>query len=110
MTGTDHIVVIMTCRIADADRDAFEAAYLQVTEAVQGTPGHLRDELMRESDDAGAYILLAEWASREQFLAWADDPEHIQQSAPMFPYWVDSFERRIYEVRATLDEYSRVAG
>lgn len=104
-----NIAVIMTCRIAEADREAFESAYLKVTEAVRGTPGHLRDELMRESEDGGAYILLAEWSSRELFLAWADDPEHIQQSAPMFPYWVDSFERKIYDVRATLEEYSRVS-
>lgn len=98
-------VVVITATIAEADRDAFEAAYLTVTEAVKGTPGHVRDSLLRDDADNGAYVLLAEWTSKELFLAWADDPGHIRQSAPMFRYWAGTFVRRIYDLRATLDSY-----
>ncbi|WP_372410350.1 antibiotic biosynthesis monooxygenase [Streptomyces luteireticuli] len=99
------IRVMMTAVIAPADQQAFEAAYLQVTEKVRGTPGHLRDVLLRDSADPTQYCLLAEWESEEVFHAWADDPGHIKQSAAMYPFWASTFRRRIYEVRETLDSY-----
>jgi heme-degrading monooxygenase HmoA len=99
------IRVICRCKIAEGDQDAFEQAYLTVTANVRGTPGHLRDELLRDlSGDGSSYVLLAEWESMDLFRAWSDDPAHIQASAPMFPYWMDTFQRQIFEVRACLDE------
>lgn len=100
-------VVVITATIDEADRDAFEAAYLTVTEAVKGTPGHVRDSLLRNDTDNGRYVLLAEWKTKELFLAWADDPDHIRQSAPMFRYWAGTFRREIYDERATLESYAR---
>jgi heme-degrading monooxygenase HmoA len=83
------------------DQEKFEESYREVTATVRGTPGHLRDELLRDGD---TYILLAEWESEEVFRAWEDDPRHLQMAAPMLPYWGDNgVERRIYEVRARLD-------
>jgi heme-degrading monooxygenase HmoA len=99
------IRVIMTATIKAEDRDAFEHAYLEVTEKVRGTPGHIRDALLRDTADPGRYSLIAEWESEEQFRAWADDPEHMRQSAAMFPYWADTFRRSIHDVRATLESY-----
>ncbi|MDL4774107.1 MULTISPECIES: antibiotic biosynthesis monooxygenase family protein [Thermomonosporaceae] len=99
---TFRIVVRATPRKEDQDR--FEAAYRQVTETVRGTPGHLRDELLRDTGDGRTYILLAEWESEQAFRAWEDDPGHLRMAAPMLPYWGDDgVERRIFEVRARLD-------
>lgn len=99
------IRVVMTATIKPEDHDAFEQAYLDVTTKVRGTPGHVRDALLRDSTDPTRYALIADWESEAQFRAWADDPEHIRQSAAMFPYWADSFRRGVYEVRVTLDSY-----
>jgi heme-degrading monooxygenase HmoA len=99
------IRVVMTATIKPEEADAFEQAYLEVTGKVRGTPGHLRDVLLRDSQDPARYSLIAEWESEELFLAWADDPEHMRQSAAMYPYWAGSFRRSVYEVRATLDSY-----
>lgn len=99
------IRVVMTATIKPEDRDAFEKAYLEVTTKVRGTPGHVRDVLLRDSSDGTRYSLIAEWESEKLFRAWADDPEHMRQSAAMYPYWADSFRRSIYEVRATLESY-----
>ncbi|WP_052709166.1 MULTISPECIES: antibiotic biosynthesis monooxygenase family protein [unclassified Streptomyces] len=95
--------VVITATIDPAHHEAFERAYLEVTAKVQGTPGHLRDELLRDAAVPDRYCLLAEWESEALFRAWADDPAHIAQSAAMYPYWADTFQRRIYDVRATLD-------
>ncbi|MGW0584640.1 antibiotic biosynthesis monooxygenase family protein, partial [Streptomyces sp. NPDC002920] len=75
------IRVVITATIRPEDRDAFEKAYLEVTENVRGTPGHIRDALLRDTSDTTRYSLIAEWESEEVFRAWADDPEHMRQSA-----------------------------
>lgn len=99
------IRVVMTATIKPEDAAAFEEAYREVTGKVRGTPGHVRDVLLRDSEDATRYSLIAEWESERLFRAWADDPEHMRQSAAMYPYWADSFRRSIYEVRASLDSH-----
>jgi heme-degrading monooxygenase HmoA len=95
--------VVMRARIREEDREAFEKAYLEVARNVHGTPGHLMDELLRDLDDQSIYVLLAEWESAEQFFAWVNEPEHLRQSQAMYEYWVETFERSVYEVRASLD-------
>lgn len=100
---TVRIVVRATPRTED--RQAFEDAYRRVTERVRGTPGHLADELLRDTSDESTYILLAEWESEEAFRAWEDDAQHLQMAAPMLPYWGDNgVERSIFEVRARIGQ------
>jgi heme-degrading monooxygenase HmoA len=102
-------------KIKPGNEDAFEAAFAEVTKKVRGTPGHIADELLRDSTgtdvmpgagaepveagDAGSsYILLSEWESREAFLAWERDEIHMQTTTPMRPYWAGRVERRIFDV------------
>lgn len=89
--------VLCTATIAPEHQAAFEDAYWQVTAKVQGTPGHVRDELLRSAEDGTTYLLIAEWETGEKFRAWADDPRHIQDAAPMFPYWAGTFQRHVYQ-------------
>jgi heme-degrading monooxygenase HmoA len=96
--------IMVHATIKEEHREPFEEAYRQVTETVRGTPGHLRDQLIRDTDSPGTYILLAEWETEEAFRAWEDDPVHRQMAAPMYPYWADGgIVRKIFDVRATLD-------
>jgi len=77
--------------------ELFEAAFADVSARVRGTPGHITDELLRDPERPGTYILMGTWQSREAFLAWEDDPVHRETTTPMRPYWL-TVERRIYEV------------
>ncbi|MDD9376590.1 antibiotic biosynthesis monooxygenase [Streptomyces sp. ZAF1911] len=96
--------VMVSARVEEKDQEAFEEAYRQVTAVVRGTPGHLRDELLRDAEQPGRYILLAEWESEEAFRTWEDAPSHREMAAPMFPYWSGGdIERRIFDLRARLD-------
>jgi heme-degrading monooxygenase HmoA len=104
------IRVLMTATIAPEDHEAFERAYLDVTGKVRGTPGHVRDVLLRDTADPTRYTLIAEWESEQVFRTWADDPEHMRQSAAMYPFWADSFRRSVHEVRATLESYGYESG
>ena len=89
--------VMVFAQIRPDDRRGFEDAYAKVSATVAGTPGHVRDELLRSEDDLGAYVLLSEWESREAFLAWEDAPIHREATTPMRPFWQGRVERRIYE-------------
>ncbi|MFG2813239.1 antibiotic biosynthesis monooxygenase family protein [Streptomyces sp. NPDC004673] len=95
---------MVSARVQEKDQEAFEEAYRQVTAVVKGTPGHLRDELLRDAEEPGRYILLAEWESEEAFRRWEDAPSHREMAAPMYPYWSGGdIERRIFDLRARLD-------
>jgi heme-degrading monooxygenase HmoA len=97
-------VRVMVHTIIDpANCEAFEEAFLKVSEAVHGTPGHIGDELIRDTSEEATYVLLAEWETEQAFLDWVGDPRHLEASAPMYPFWQDGItDRRIYEVRAKL--------
>jgi heme-degrading monooxygenase HmoA len=108
------IRVMVFARVKPGAEKEFEAAFAEVTSKVKGTPGHISDELLRESTgsdimpgaepDAGPddgttpYILLSEWESREAFLGWERDPIHMQTTTPMRPHWAGRVQRKIYDV------------
>jgi heme-degrading monooxygenase HmoA len=96
--------IMVRSRPKEADREAFEKAFQQVSETVRGTPGHVRDELLRDTEDDSLYLLYAEWDSEEAFRRWEDDPSHLEMAAPMLPYVAEvTEERRIFQVRARVD-------
>jgi heme-degrading monooxygenase HmoA len=94
---------MVTATVDETRAAEFEAAYTKVAAQVLGTPGHVRDELLRDESRPGGYVLLSEWESREAFLAWEDAPVHRETTTPMRPYWTGRVERRILPVRATAD-------
>ena len=96
--------IMVRSRPAEADRAAFEDAFSRVSESVKGTPGHVRDELLRDTEDESLYVLYAEWESEDAFRAWEDDPRHLEMAAPMLPFVVGvTEERRIFQVRVRVD-------
>jgi heme-degrading monooxygenase HmoA len=96
--------IMVRSRPKEADQAAFEKAFEQVSETVKGTPGHIRDVLLRDAEDSSLYVLYAEWNSEEEFRAWEDHPRHLEMAAPMMPYVAGTFEeRRIFEVRVLVD-------
>ena len=88
------------------DRKAFEAAFTEVSTSVKGTPGHIMDELLHDAGDPNVYILMSEWASKEQFLSWEQSPIHMRKTLPMRPYWKGVGERSIHEIAVRLDEHA----
>ncbi|HET9901544.1 MAG TPA: antibiotic biosynthesis monooxygenase family protein, partial [Actinomycetes bacterium] len=77
----------------------FERAYLKVAERLRGTPGHVREELLKEPDSL-TYHIFAEWDTAEDFRNWVDDPSHQDQTGPLIRWLAVSFERRMYEIAA----------
>jgi heme-degrading monooxygenase HmoA len=87
------------CKLKQPEyKDAFEAAFKEVRSSVKGTPGHIQEELLHNTDEPGTYILLGEWANREAFLTWEQSPIHMQKTAPMRPYWTMQGPRKILDI------------
>jgi heme-degrading monooxygenase HmoA len=84
--------------VKPGEEEAFEAAFAEVRTKVAGTAGHLGDQLLRDGDTPGSYVLLSEWRSEEAFREWEDAPIHRQLTTPMRPHWAGAVDRRIFEV------------
>ncbi len=70
------------------DKEAFEAAFEQVSRTIVGSvKGIIRDELIHDSSDPYAYILLSEWESRDAWATWQSAPIHEEQVGSMQQYW-----------------------
>jgi heme-degrading monooxygenase HmoA len=95
--------VMVFASIREGEEDKFIEAFKEVTSKVKGTPGHIRDELLRQEGEPTQFVLLSEWESREAFLNWEDDPVHMNTTTPMRPYWSGRVQRNIYEVAHRLD-------
>lgn len=84
-----------------ADQAAFEAAIPAVSSTIKGTVGYLTDELLHDPADPASYILMSEWASREDFLNWEQSLLHKQSTSPLRAFWRAESAFKIYEVCRT---------
>jgi 2-polyprenyl-6-methoxyphenol hydroxylase-like FAD-dependent oxidoreductase/heme-degrading monooxygenase HmoA len=98
-----RIRVVVKVTVPDGKEESYERAYRKVAERMRGTPGHTREELLREVGTKN-YHLFAEWENEAAFNAWADDPAHMEQTAPLLPYLLESFERTTFEIVARPDD------
>jgi len=70
------------------DQEAFERAFKQVSRTVvDNARGIIRDELIHDSGDPFAYIMLSEWENRDAWAAWQQAPVHEEQVGGMQQYW-----------------------
>ncbi len=97
-----RVRVVVTVTVPPGEEAAYERAYRKVAERVRGTPGHIREELLREPGTS-TYHLFAEWEDEDSFTAWVENPAHMDSTAPLLPYLVESFERKTYHIVARPD-------
>jgi heme-degrading monooxygenase HmoA len=90
--------VLVRTEITAGEEEAFEQAFDGVAGTMKGTPGHVRDELLRDVRERSSYVLVGDWTSREEFLAWFDDPRHPETTAPMNRYWAGRAQHGVYDV------------
>lgn len=83
------------------DRDAFEAMIPTISSKIKDATGYIRDELLRDAGEPGAYIMMSEWASREDFLSWVQSSVHPQNTSPLRAYWKADQIFKIYDLVAS---------
>jgi heme-degrading monooxygenase HmoA len=59
----------------------FEAVWLQVSEAVRGTPGNLRQALLRDPDVPRCYVITSDWETASAFRSFERSPEQDDLTA-----------------------------
>ena len=70
------------------DQEAFEAAFEQVSRIVVGSvEGIVRDELIHDTNDPCAYIMLSEWQDKDAWARWQQAPIHEAQVGHLQHYW-----------------------
>nr|ASV46874.1 antibiotic biosynthesis monooxygenase [uncultured bacterium] len=68
--------VMLFVQAPDAERSTLEEAYHRVSTSLKGTPGLLRNELLRSCSQPASYVVLSEWESLEAFRRWEQGPVH----------------------------------
>jgi heme-degrading monooxygenase HmoA len=84
--------------LPDKERE-FEEAFAEVRHRVHHVDGHISDELLRERDKPGGYVLVSDWESREACMRWLQSPAHDEMTGPVQPYFARSSELRFYDVK-----------
>jgi len=98
-----RVRVLVYAAAPSGEPAAVEAAYHQISRDLAGTPGMLRNELLRAADDPGAFVVMSEWESLAAFRSWEEGAAHREATAPLRRYQQAPGPRpfRIYEVAAT---------
>lgn len=92
------IRIDLTTRVSPGEEQAFEHAYQIVASRLAGTPGLVREELLKEPGSF-VYHIFAEWESEQDFINWVEDPSHADQSGPLARWLSVEFARRVFEIR-----------
>lgn len=70
------------------DKEAFEKTFADVSRKVLSTTdGILRDELVQDTNDPYAYMLLSEWEDKDAWANWQSSPIHDEQVGGLQHYW-----------------------
>lgn len=68
-------------QIDPAEADALERAFRERSRLVDGHPGFLGLELLRDIRDTGRFVLLTRWRSRADFTAYMKSGDHARAHA-----------------------------
>ncbi len=101
--GTRHVRVLVYAAAPAGEPDAVAAAYHRISRDLAGTPGLVRNELLRSADDDHAFVVMSEWTSLDAFRAWEAGAAHRGTTAPLRDYQRVPEPRPfgVYEIAAT---------
>jgi heme-degrading monooxygenase HmoA len=73
----------LTVDVRPGQEPAFERAWRAVAAEVRGTPGHLRQALLRDPADPGRFVISSDWESADAFRAFERSPWQEALTAPL---------------------------
>lgn len=83
---------------------AVSDAYHTVSRALAGTPGLIRNDLLRAADDPERVLVASEWESAESFQAWERGADHRPTTAPLRGFH-DRTRDRPFEILEVIASY-----
>lgn len=73
----------LTIDVRPGHEPAFECAWRAVAAEVRGTPGHLRQALLRDPAASTRYVVSSDWESADAFRAFERSPAQEALTAPL---------------------------
>ncbi|WP_306212590.1 antibiotic biosynthesis monooxygenase family protein [Actinoplanes sp. RD1] len=81
--GRARVLIFAAAPVDDAD--AVGRAYHRISRELAGTPGLIRNELLRDTTDGSRFVVMSEWESLELFRNWERGAAHKGTTAPLRP-------------------------
>jgi 2-polyprenyl-6-methoxyphenol hydroxylase-like FAD-dependent oxidoreductase/heme-degrading monooxygenase HmoA len=99
---TDTVRTLLRMHARPGREQEFESAWLSAAEVIRTVPGNIRQDLLRDPDVPGEYLIVAEWTSRDALDAFGRSPRRDLLTTALRDLRDDA-DRQTYEVLRTLD-------
>ena len=94
--GPPYVAVIFTSRIR-VDAEGYHAMSRRMADRVEGRPGFLGMESMRDAQGFG--VTVSYWRDLDAVRAWRDDPAHTEARTLGRDRWYAGYRVRVCEVQ-----------
>jgi heme-degrading monooxygenase HmoA len=89
------MTVLTTSKLRPGGEEEWDAAMRERFESARSTPGWVSGQLLTPEDDPLSRVIAGTWDSREDWMAWHDDPAFLEkrtllerlESAPNVTRW-----------------------
>jgi heme-degrading monooxygenase HmoA len=75
--------LVVDARVKPGSQGELKRAYAALAERVRKQPGLVSHQLCEATDDPERWLVVSEWDSLEQSMAWDRSEEHARLLAPM---------------------------
>ena len=89
--------VMLTVEIKSGEEQEFEREFQDVARRLQGSPGLLGQVLCHDPGSPSRYLIMSDWASRDEFRRFEVSPEQDEATAPVRKYRT-SVQMHMYDV------------
>lgn len=83
---TDRVRIMVYVVAPGGDAGPVEAAYHEISQRLNGTPGLVGNELLRSVGTEEEFVVMSEWESLAAFRSWEAGNAHRDVTAPLRPY------------------------
>ncbi len=98
---TDTVRTLLRMRATAGREHEFESAWRKAAEVISTVPGNIRQDLMRDPDLPGEYVIAADWESRAALDAFGRGPRRDHLTTALRELRDDA-DRHTYQVLHTL--------
>jgi heme-degrading monooxygenase HmoA len=95
--GEMALHVVLSVDIKSGEEEIFEREFEDVARKLKDSPGLLGQMLCRALDSPSRYLIISNWASREEFRRFEVSPEQDEATAPVRRHR-SSVQMHLYEV------------
>lgn len=101
-----HVRVFVYLKVPARQAAEVEAIYHAVSTRLRGTPGLVRNELLRSAHTPDTWAIMSEWSDISAFRTWENGSRHQHVTSPLRPYHNASLSS-VFAVYGVAAEYGQ---